>query len=204
MRYTYDPSIPAEPDVFRIYSVYGDSQAARAVSEFRALHPELTVVYEIGMDSAVYGRTLKDVLSDLATRIGAGKGPDVLLMDDLPYEAYAEKGALKDLSALREKMDGETYFLNVIDAFAGKNGLPVFSGGSEDVWGGLCEDARPVIRNMPGVGLAGGEQRNEISGGKHGLRRVCPFPKIPGRQRALRHAGQPGSLPGKTGEGDTG
>ncbi|HBA50581.1 MAG TPA: hypothetical protein DCZ91_22850 [Lachnospiraceae bacterium] len=125
MRYTYDPSIPAEPEVFRIYSVYGDSQVARAVSEFRALHPELTVVYEIGMDSAMYGRTLKDVLSDLATRIGAGKGPDVLLMDDLPYESYAEKGALADLSSLREKMDGETYFLNVIDAFAGENGLPV-------------------------------------------------------------------------------
>ena len=122
MRYTYDPTLPTVPDALRVYSVHRDSQVARAVNAFRAQNPDLTVIYEVGLDTA-YGATVDDVLKELATEMGAGKGPDILIMDDIPYESYLEKDVLMDLSDLRESMTKEEYFVNVIDGFAEEKGL---------------------------------------------------------------------------------
>lgn len=117
LRYSYDAAIPAVPDALRVYSVYEDSQVSKAVSAFRVQHPDIPVVYEVGMN-ALYGATVDDVLKNLATEIAAGNGPDILVMDDIPFDSYVEKGALASLSDLREGMTEENYFVNVIDAFA--------------------------------------------------------------------------------------
>lgn len=117
VRYTYDATLPAVPEALRVYSVYEDSQVSKAVSAFRTQHPEIPVIYEVGMNAA-YGATVDDVLKNLATEIAAGKGPDILVMDDIPFDSYVEKGVLADLSVLREEMTEETYFVNVVDSFA--------------------------------------------------------------------------------------
>lgn len=117
MRYSYDAAIPTAPDALRVYSVYEDSQVSKAVSAFRVQHPDMPVVYEVGMN-AHYGATVDDVLKNLATEIAAGNGPDILVMDDIPFDSYVEKGALMSLSDLREGMTEENYFVNVIDAFS--------------------------------------------------------------------------------------
>ncbi len=117
MCYTYDDLLPAVPEAMRVFSVYEDSQVMRAVNGFRRKHPEIPVIYEAGMNSE-YGKTMDDMLKNLATEIAAGNGPDILVMDDIPFDSYAEKGVLADLSDLREGMRAEDWFANVIDAFA--------------------------------------------------------------------------------------
>ena len=140
MRYTYDAGIPSVPEALRVYSVYEDSQIIRAVSAFRRIHPEIPVVYEVGMNES-YGATVDDVLKNLATEIAAGNGPDILVMDDIPYESYVEKGVLKDLAYLREEMTEEQYFVKVIDGFAREDGLySIPMTFSVPVLGGLLED----------------------------------------------------------------
>lgn len=140
MRYAYDADIPSVPEALRVYSVYEDSQIIRAVSAFRRIHPEIPVVYEVGMNES-YGATVDDVLKNLATEIAAGNGPDILVMDDIPYESYVEKGVLKDLSYLREEMTEEQYFVKVIDGFAREDGLYLIPMTfSVPVLGGLLED----------------------------------------------------------------
>lgn len=143
MRYTYDDSLPAVPEALRVFSVYEDSQVMRAVNGFRRKYPEIPVIYEAGMNSE-YGKTMDDVLKNLATEIAAGNGPDILVMDDIPFDSYAEKGVLADLSDLREGMRAEDWFVNVIDAFA-KDGklyaipmtfsVPVLGGKAEKMTG---------------------------------------------------------------------
>lgn len=117
MRYTYDDSLAAVPETtLRIYGVYEDGSVRQAVSAFQMLHPELYVDYEVGIDTD-YGVTLDDALKILSTEMAAGKGPDILIMDDIPFDSYVDKGALMDLSPIREKMEEEEYFVNIIDSF---------------------------------------------------------------------------------------
>ena len=76
--------------------------------------------------------------------MAAGTAADILVMDDLPYSAYKEKGALMDLTSLREGMAEEEYYANVLDGFAGEDGIytmplafavPILAGKSDDIEG---------------------------------------------------------------------
>lgn len=144
MRYTYDASLSAVPEtVLRIYGVYEDGSVRQAVSAFRQQHPEIYVSYEVGIDSD-YGITLDDALKNLSTELAAGDGPDILIMDDIPYDSYLERGALMELGSIREEMDQEEYFVNVIDGFQTDKGLytipltfavPVLGGESDKLAG---------------------------------------------------------------------
>lgn len=123
MRYVFDPELAAQPeDMLCVYSLYEDGNVRQLVSAFRKKYPEISVRYEVGVNGG-YGVTAEDAMKSLATELAAGTGPDILLMDDLPYERYVEKGALMELSFLRDDMTEEGYFLEVIDAFESEGGL---------------------------------------------------------------------------------
>lgn len=118
MRYTFDETLAAEPDIsLRIYSLYEDGNIRMAVSAFREKYPDWNIQYEVGINPD-YAITAEDAMRNLSTEIAAGKGPDILVMDDIPYENYIEKGILEDLSFIREEMQEEEFFLPVIDGFA--------------------------------------------------------------------------------------
>ena len=93
----------------------------RALSAFTQASPELYVKYDASICSN-YGMTLEDALRNLSTEIAAGQGPDILVMDDIPYASYVEKGVLMDLSGIRENLQGN-YFGNVLDGLASEEGL---------------------------------------------------------------------------------
>ena len=159
MRYTYDATIPTVPDTtLRVYSVYEDTNVKQAISGFQQLHPELYVKYEVGIaqDSGV---TLEDALKNLSTELAAGKGPDIMMMDNIPYDSYVDKGVLMDLSSMLTEMSGEQFFDHIIDNYKTNSGLytipavfsfPVISGDGTSLEGlaslsdlaGLLEEAR--------------------------------------------------------------
>ncbi|MCI9438343.1 MAG: extracellular solute-binding protein [Lachnospiraceae bacterium] len=122
MRYDYDENLIPPQDPLRIYSAYEDCNIRRAVTAFREKYPDIPVKYEVGVNPS-YGVTLEDALKNLSTELAAGTGPDILVMDDIPYTAYVQKGVLADLSELREKMSGEDYFVSIIDAMGTEDGL---------------------------------------------------------------------------------
>lgn len=116
MKYVYDKQLPYVPEnLMRIFSMYEDMDVRQAVTAFQYMHPEISVKYEVGINWED-GSTVNDVLKNLSTEIAAGKGPDILLMDYLPYESYVEKGVLMDLSQALEQT-GESYFENIMKPF---------------------------------------------------------------------------------------
>lgn len=107
MRYTYDDTVPTIPDVtMRVFSLTEDENVRLAVSAYQLKHPEMYVKYEVGV-SRQNGMTADDALKNLSTELAAGKGPDVLMMDHIPYDSYVEKGVLMDLSGLFSAMQKE-------------------------------------------------------------------------------------------------
>lgn len=104
-RYEYDPDVPTRPDnELTVYTLKENYTAQQLVSDFRRQHPETYVHYEVGMQGSG-AENVSDVMNTLNTEIMAGNGPDVLILNNLPWESYAKKGILADLGGCCEKSE---------------------------------------------------------------------------------------------------
>lgn len=122
VRFTFDPDVQAVPDErLRVYSLEESYDIRVAISIYQVTHPDVFVEYETGMEEG-NGITREDALKNLNTRIMAGEGPDLLMLDGLPMDSYMEKGLLVDLSSMLEDFTGkESLFENLFQALK-KNG----------------------------------------------------------------------------------
>lgn len=93
----YDETLPARPSKeLTVYSLRENGRIRYAGRLFQKEHPDVLVRYETGMDGDnAVGR--EDALKNLNTRILAGEVPDVIILDDIDMEQYADKGVLKEL-----------------------------------------------------------------------------------------------------------
>jgi len=117
VRYTYDPNVPAVPEKeLTIYSLREDKDLRQAVSLYQSKHLDTFVSYEVGIEEEG-SVTREDAIRKLNTEVMAGNGPDLIMMDDLPFQSYVEKGLLLDITDdLEQYGDAEPLFDNVIDA----------------------------------------------------------------------------------------
>ncbi len=117
VRFVYDAEMPTVPDeVVKIYSLKENTTIQQAVSLYQTANPGVMVQYEIGITEGS-SITREDAVKNLNTKIMAGEGPDVLILDDLPLNSYIEKGLLLDMSALIGGMSGEeALFGNLMEA----------------------------------------------------------------------------------------
>ncbi len=115
-RFVYDPNVPSRPDEkLQVWSLEDESVIRQAISEYQKENPAVYVEYEIGL--AGNSMTREDAIKNLNTRIMAGKGPDVLVLDNMPMDSYIEKGILMDIGPLLDGMEGEeAVFPNVVEA----------------------------------------------------------------------------------------
>lgn len=93
VRYAYDADMETvSADKLKVYSLRENDTIRQAVALFLTAYPGIAVEYEIGMaeDSSV---TREDALKKLNTKIMAGEGPDVLILDDMPLDSYMWKKA---------------------------------------------------------------------------------------------------------------
>lgn len=91
-QYVFDPTVSAVPEnILRVWGLYEDNDIKRAVSAFGQAHPDIYITYEhpLGEDT---GMTREDAMKVLSTELATGNGPDVLVLDELPYDTYVERG----------------------------------------------------------------------------------------------------------------
>jgi len=124
VRFVYDPDIPTVPDnMIKVYSLKDNTTIRQAASLYQTANPDVLVQYEVGIaeNSSI---TREDALKSLNTKIMAGEGPDVLILDDMPLDSYIEKGLLLDMSTFLGKMSGEeALFENIVNAMKTDEGL---------------------------------------------------------------------------------
>lgn len=116
-KYTYDPNVPTVPErQLDVYSLTENDSLRQAVSLFQKEHQDVYVRYEIGMPGSD-SITKEDAIRNLNTKILAGEGPDIMLLDGLPQASYKDKGVLADVSGIVDGMTGEeALFPNIVDA----------------------------------------------------------------------------------------
>ncbi|MDE5930979.1 MAG: hypothetical protein K2H40_00635, partial [Lachnospiraceae bacterium] len=92
LRFTYDPNVPAVPEkVLTVYSLQEDDDLRQAVSLYQTKHLDTFVSYEVGMEEGG-SVTREDAIKKLNTEVMAGNGPDLIVMDGLPFSSYISKG----------------------------------------------------------------------------------------------------------------
>lgn len=117
VHFTYDPDIPTVPnEKLKVYSLKENDTVRQAITGYQTANPAVFVEYEVGITEGSITR--EDALKSLNTRIMAGEGPDVLILDDLPLDSYIDKGVLLDLSTVLKSIDEECgLFENITGAF---------------------------------------------------------------------------------------
>lgn len=115
-RFVYDPNVPSRPEEkLQVWSLEDEPVIRQVVSEYQKENPAVYVEYEIGLTGNSVTR--EDAIKNLNTRTMAGKGPDVLVLDNMPLDSYIEKGILMDIAPLLDSMSGEgAVFPNIVDA----------------------------------------------------------------------------------------
>lgn len=125
VRFVYDADIKTVPDnLVKVYSLKENPTIQQAASLYQTANPEVMVQYEVGIEEGS-SITREDALKSLNTKIMAGEGPDVLILDDMPLASYIKKGLLLDMSAFIDGLNGEdALFGNLVDAM--KNGEKLY------------------------------------------------------------------------------
>ncbi len=96
--YVYSENTPSKPNQEVVIYMLNENDAMRQLAgEYQKNHPEIKVTCNVAMDSETVA-TKSDTIRILNTQLLNGKGPDLILLDDLPINSYIEKGVLMDLS----------------------------------------------------------------------------------------------------------
>lgn len=115
VKFTYDATVPSVPnDKITVYSLSEDDLVKQTISAYQTQYPNLFIEYQIGMDEG--GVTREDALKKLNTQLLSGNGPDVIMLDGINVDTYAEKGVLMDLSDIVNEIDqSEGLYRNLIE-----------------------------------------------------------------------------------------
>lgn len=124
VHFVYDADIPTVPvRQLDVYSLEDNATVRQAINQYQTTNPEIYVKYEVGIEGG-NSVTREDALKSLNTKIMAGEGPDIFILDDMPVDSYIEKGVLRDLSPIFNNMSGEDeLFGNIVDAFRTGEGI---------------------------------------------------------------------------------
>ena len=168
IRYTYDPNVPTVPeDLVKVYSLEEWDAVRQAIAQYQTEHPDTFVKYEVAL-GGTDGQSREDAIKKLNTELMAGKGPDVIILDELPAKSYIEKGILADLKPHLDGLTGEAALLpNVVDSFTENGGvymipvsfsLPMIGGRQADVEGvtdytSLADTMERLREENPDVGI---------------------------------------------------
>jgi len=123
MKYSYDEMVNAVPsDELNIYVIKDTPTLRQGAALFRQTHPDIKINFNIVMSDEEYlkaDQTIKDdYIRALNTELLSGKGPDIIVLDDLPVDSLIEKGVLTDMSDIIQPMiNRKELYTNIIDNY---------------------------------------------------------------------------------------
>ncbi len=137
-RYAWDAAAPVYEQVeLTIVSMNDQYMIKAAASEYMRQHPNVKITFRSYLPIQ-YTQNLnfmsedeieeaeiavQDAVRSINTEVLSGNAPDILLMDDMPLAAYAQKGYLDDMSPwLNERIENGTLLPNIAGGYRLENG----------------------------------------------------------------------------------
>lgn len=158
-RYVYDPDRTVE-NTLTIFSLEESALIRQTIAAWNALHPEIRVEYTVGMTSAEgTSATREDVIRQLNTRLLAGEGPDLLILDDLSANSMIRQGLLTDLTDLANWSNVRS---NVLASYTREDGLYAIPAGMRAyITGGRPGTVDERLQTLDGIASAMEENREQ-------------------------------------------
>lgn len=98
---------------------FPDERFQEAKKKYEALHPDVTIQLEdVRTDDSHLEAEMEKFQTGVSTAMLAGKGPDLIQLDDLPVESYVRHGLLVNLETMMSQdssFNKEDYFANILD-----------------------------------------------------------------------------------------
>lgn len=123
--YEYDPDAVSEvTKVLKLYTVYESSLLKQAATMYHRAHPEVVIEIENEYPQYFYGTPDYDtVYKKLNTMLMGEDAPDILVMDHLNIDSYAQRGLLEDLNDVLKPLEESGELLsNITGAYVGEDG----------------------------------------------------------------------------------
>ena len=99
----HSPAANGEAGKLNIYMLNDNQNVRDAIACYAAAAPDVEINIEVGVPD--YDTTVSDALKKLNTRLLAGNGPDIILMDDIQSESYMQSGQLLELTDIVEEAE---------------------------------------------------------------------------------------------------
>ena len=128
VRYEYDPDAVHEiAETLRLYSVYESSLLQNAAALYHREHPEVMIelqyAYSLNDKYSSKAPDYNSVYQELNTMLMGENAPDILVMDYLDIDSFAEKGLLADINGVLEPLEDQGKLLkNITGAFVREDG----------------------------------------------------------------------------------
>lgn len=127
MEYRYDPEAVIEiVEALTVYTVMESSLLQQAAALYHKEHPEVMIEIQTAfskMESYTAEPDYNQIYQELNTALMSDNGPDILVLDGLPMESYAEKGLLVDIDELVTPLEENASLLaNITGCYRTENG----------------------------------------------------------------------------------
>lgn len=124
-KYEYDPDAVIEvTEELKLYTVYESALLNQAAAMYHREHPEVMISIEYEYPRYYYGETdYNAVYQKLNTMLMGDEAPDILVMDHLDIDSYADKGLLEDINDIVGPMEEKGELLsNITSAYLREDG----------------------------------------------------------------------------------
>ncbi|MGL5087624.1 MAG: ABC transporter substrate-binding protein, partial [Clostridium sp.] len=120
--YKYDESATEKRDKeITIFTMYDSQVVRQGANKYQKENEDVKVNVEIGMDfTATEPQNPDDIIKKLNTELLSGKGPDIIVLNELPVKTYIEKGVLEDVSDI--VVNNDELFKGIIESSKSKDG----------------------------------------------------------------------------------
>ncbi len=124
-KYEYDPDAVIEvTEELKLYTVYESTLLSQAAAMYHREHPEVMITIEYEYPKYYDDETdYNAVYQKLNTMLMGEAAPDILVMDHLDIDSYAEKGLLADINDVVEPLEENGELLsNITSAYRQEDG----------------------------------------------------------------------------------
>lgn len=90
--------------VISVYMLTENEELVNAMKSFSGENPEVSLSFTFGIEDTF--KMPSEAKKELNVRFMAGDGPDIIILDDMDGESYAETGQLSDLSEMIAEKEG--------------------------------------------------------------------------------------------------
>lgn len=127
MEYRYDPEAVIEiAETLTVYTIMESFLLQQAAALYHKEHPEVMIEIQAAfstMESYTVEPDYNQIYQELNTALMSDNGPDILVLDGLPMESYADKGLLVDIDELVTPLEENASLLaNITGSYRTEDG----------------------------------------------------------------------------------